>query len=213
MTQNMFQEGLYQVYVKETPPPQSPPQATDQGELNDVRIHRWFGTVVNNRFLVTGVVQILSAFACILTTVSYICVSYSCAVSMTTPVWSSLCYVAAGTLAIDLQRKPNKLKVFILMGLNIFSLLFGFSALLANSLSSAHPVSPTTTQQRAGSFVAKGSYITFTVLCLLASVYILFLSYKGLKRYSSPYILTYSRLSEDPDDSAGPLMAQENFSL
>lgn len=51
----MFQEGLYQVYFRETPPPRPLPQATNQGELNDVRIHRWFGTVVNTRLLVTGV--------------------------------------------------------------------------------------------------------------------------------------------------------------
>lgn len=52
MTQNMFQEGLYHVFFKEAP---SPRPLTSQGELVNVRIHRWFGTVVNTRLLVTGV--------------------------------------------------------------------------------------------------------------------------------------------------------------
>lgn len=212
MTQNMFQEGLYQVYLSETPPTRPLPQATNQGELNDVRIHRWFGTVVNTRLLITGVVQVLAALACILTTVTHVCVSYNCSVSMATPVWSSLCYVAAGVLAIDVQRKPNKHKVIILMGLNVFSMLFGFSALLANSFSSNQPITLSTHQQRAGSHVAKGSSITFTVQCLLASVYILFLAFRGLRRYSSSHIQTYSRVSQDPEDT-GPLLEQEEFSL
>lgn len=55
MTQNMFQEGLYQVFFKDTPstPPQT--QVANHVELNNARIHRWFGTVVNTRLLVTGV--------------------------------------------------------------------------------------------------------------------------------------------------------------
>lgn len=55
MTQNMFQEGLYQVFFKETPSTSPLTQVTNHGELVDVRIHRWFGTVVNTRLLVTGV--------------------------------------------------------------------------------------------------------------------------------------------------------------
>ena len=52
MTENMFQEGLYQVYVKDTSPPT---QVTNNETLHNVRIHRWFGTVVNTRLLVIGV--------------------------------------------------------------------------------------------------------------------------------------------------------------
>lgn len=55
MTQNMFQEGLYQVFFKDRPPGHSSSQATAQGELVNVRIHRWFSTVVNTRLLVAGV--------------------------------------------------------------------------------------------------------------------------------------------------------------
>lgn len=55
MTQNMFQEGLYQVFFKERSPASPLAQVTNQGELINVRIHRWFGTVVSTRLLVTGV--------------------------------------------------------------------------------------------------------------------------------------------------------------
>lgn len=55
-TQNMFQEGLYQVFFKDTRP--SNPASLDSsgnGELNNARIHRWFGSVVNTRLVVAGV--------------------------------------------------------------------------------------------------------------------------------------------------------------
>lgn len=55
MMQNMFQEGLYHVFFKETPAACPPAEATDHEELDNVRIHRWFGTVVNTRLLVAGV--------------------------------------------------------------------------------------------------------------------------------------------------------------
>ncbi|KAM3870594.1 transmembrane protein 253 [Diretmus argenteus] len=194
MTQNMFQEGLYHVYVKETP--STRPPAPNQQELKDVRIDLWFRTVVNTRILITGVVQVLGALACILTTVTHACVSYNCSVSMTTPVWSSLFYAAAGCLAVDAQRKPNKLKVTALIGLNLFSLLLGFCVLLAYNVYSAQPITLSTNQQRVGSLVAKGSSIVFSLQCLLASSYVLFLSWRGLRRYSSPHIQTYSRLSQ-----------------
>ncbi|XP_033940633.1 transmembrane protein 253 isoform X2 [Pseudochaenichthys georgianus] len=193
MTQNMFQEGLYQVFFKETPLTHPPTPATNHSELLNGRIHRWFGTVVNTRLLVTGVVQILSALSCILATVTHACVSYNCSVSMTTPVWSSLCIIA-------------------LMGLNLFSLVFSFSTLLATGLSSTQHVALNTNQQRIASYVAKGSSMAFAIQCLLASVYILFLSLRGLRRYS-PNIQAYSRISQDPDETNGPLLENVEFSL
>uniref|UniRef100_A0A8C2WXA4 Si:dkey-30c15.13 n=1 Tax=Cyclopterus lumpus TaxID=8103 RepID=A0A8C2WXA4_CYCLU len=221
MTQNMFQEGLYQVFFKETPSTRPLTQVTKQGEPINGRIHRWFGTVVNTRLLVTGVVQIISALACILATVTYACVSYSCSVSMTTPVWSSLFYLAAGCLAMEVQRKANKLKIIALMGLNLFSLVFGFSALLANSLMSTQLVALNTNQQRVGSYVAKGSSITFAVQCILASLYILFLINKSemptLK--SIVFSLLFNRADmfllfsgQDRDETNGPLLEQVEFS-
>ncbi|XP_019934350.1 transmembrane protein 253 isoform X1 [Paralichthys olivaceus] len=213
MTQNMFQEGLYHVFFKEKPSTRLQAQATIHGELDNVRIHRWFGTVVNTRLLVTGVVQVLSALVCILTTVTHACVSYNCSVSMTTPVWSSLFYLAAGSLAMEVQRKANKPKIILLIVLNIFSFLFGFSALLANSLILKHPAALSTNQQRAGSYVARGSSVAFSVLCFLSSIYILFLSWRGLRRYSAPHAQAYNRLSQDLDETNGPLLEQEVFSL
>lgn len=215
MTQNMFQEGLYQVFVRETPPSPPPPTQVpaDNEELYNVRIHRWFGTVVNTRVLVAGAVQIVGALACLLFTVTHACVTYNCSVTMITPVWSSLCYLAAGCLAIGVQKRANQLKVITLMGLNIFSLLFGFSALLANSVNSIEPVSLSTKQQRAGSSVAKGSSIAFSTQCFLASVYILFLSWKGLHRYSPTYMKAYSRLPQNQDETDGPLLEQEDMNL
>lgn len=53
MTQNMFQEGLYHVFLKETAHRST--RVTSAGELINDRIHRWFGTVVNTRLLVAGV--------------------------------------------------------------------------------------------------------------------------------------------------------------
>lgn len=56
MTQNMFQEGLYQVFFKSSAPAPTPlTQVNSRGELVNVRIHRWFGTVVSGRLLVAGV--------------------------------------------------------------------------------------------------------------------------------------------------------------
>uniref|UniRef100_A0A673AIN0 Si:dkey-30c15.13 n=1 Tax=Sphaeramia orbicularis TaxID=375764 RepID=A0A673AIN0_9TELE len=196
MTQNMFQEGLYHVYFKETPSTRPLTQVTDQGDLKNARIHRWFATVVNTRLLVAGVVQVLSAVACILTTVTHACVSYNCSVSMTTPVWSSIFYVAAGCLAVEVQRKVNKVKVNTDFYLHFFFSLF---------LPSFH--------QRAGSLVAKGSSIVFSVQCFLLSLYILFLSWRGLRRYSPSYIQTYSRVSQDADETNGPLLEQVEYSL
>ncbi|XP_033940634.1 transmembrane protein 253 isoform X3 [Pseudochaenichthys georgianus] len=156
MTQNMFQEGLYQVFFKETPLTHPPTPATNHSELLNGRIHRWFGTVVNTRLLVTGIIA--------------------------------------------------------LMGLNLFSLVFSFSTLLATGLSSTQHVALNTNQQRIASYVAKGSSMAFAIQCLLASVYILFLSLRGLRRYS-PNIQAYSRISQDPDETNGPLLENVEFSL
>ncbi|KAM9753391.1 transmembrane protein 253 [Menidia menidia] len=213
MTQNMFQEGLYQVFFKETPTPRPPAQVPNNVELNNARIHRWFGTVVNSRLLVTGVVQVLSAFSCILLTVSHACVKYDCSVSMVTPVWSSLFYVAAGCLVMEVQRKASKIKIIAVMGLNIFSLFFGLSALLTNSLVSATPSEVITYHQRAGSYVANVSSIVFSALCFLGSLYILFLSWRGLRRYSPPHMQTYCRVAQDPDEMNGPLLEEEEINV
>ncbi|XP_068595995.1 transmembrane protein 253, partial [Brachionichthys hirsutus] len=213
MAQNMFQEGLYHVFFKEAPSSRPLTQITNSGELINVRIHRWFGTVINNRLLVSGVVQLLSALSCILTTVTYACVRYKCAASFLTPVWSSLFYVAAGCLAVEVQRKANKFKIITLMGLNIFCLLFGCTALLTNSLRSTQPVTLSTTQQLLGSHVAKGSSILFTLKCVLASFYILFLSWRGLRLYSAPHAQAYSHVSQDLDETSGPLLEQVEYNL
>lgn len=55
MRQNMFEEGLYQVFFKDTPSPSPQTEVTNNGELSNARIHRWFGAVVNTRLLVSGV--------------------------------------------------------------------------------------------------------------------------------------------------------------
>ncbi|MEQ2189880.1 hypothetical protein ILYODFUR_034224, partial [Ilyodon furcidens] len=198
MMQNMFQEGLYHVFFKETLPPSPTTQTSNaiNEDLTNVRIHRWFGTVVNSRLLVTGVVQVLSALASILTTVSHACVRYDCSVIMVTPVWSSLSYVAAGCLAMETQRKASNIKIIILMALNVFSLLFGFAALLANSLASVQPAVLSSYKQRAGSNVVKVSYIVFTTLCFVGTFYILFLCWRGLRRYRSRNIKAYTCVSQ-----------------
>uniref|UniRef100_A0A3B4G5Z5 Si:dkey-30c15.13 n=1 Tax=Pundamilia nyererei TaxID=303518 RepID=A0A3B4G5Z5_9CICH len=198
---NMFEEGLYQVFFKDTPSPSPQTEVTNNGELSNARIHRWFGAVVNTRLLVSGVIQILSALVCILTTITHACVSYSCAVSMTTPAWSSI-------FVIYLNNK----QIIALMGVNVFTLVFGFSALLANGIRAAQAVT-LTYQQRAGSYVARASTIVFTVHCFLASLYILFLSWRGLRRYSSPHFQVYSRVSQDPDETNGPLLEQVEFNM
>ncbi|XP_038155881.1 uncharacterized protein si:dkey-30c15.13 [Cyprinodon tularosa] len=215
MRQNMFQEGLYQVFFKDTPPSSPTTQTSDTSneELTNVRIHRWFGMVVNTRLLLTGLIQVLSATACILTTVSHACSRYNCSVTMVTPVWSSLSYIAAGCLAVEVQRKANNIKIIILMALNVFSLLFGFAALLANSLAKVEPEALDSNQQRAGSNVVKASYIVFTSLCFLGTVYILFLCWRGLRRYSSHNLKAYTCISQDPEDTNGLLVEQEDLNL
>ncbi|XP_024912276.1 transmembrane protein 253 [Cynoglossus semilaevis] len=212
MRQNMFQEGLYQVFFKD--PPQTPrrDQVTSHEELHSARLQRWFGTVVNTRLLVTGVVQVLSALVCILTTVIHVCVSYSC--SVTLPVWSSLFYVAAGSLTVEVQRKPHKFKIIILVLLNVFCLLFGFSVLLADNLRPKQPDvvqhQPTSiNHQNIGSYVAKWSSLAFSLQCFLSSLYVLFLSWRGLRRYSSAQVQTYGQLSQETETNEGLLEHME----
>lgn len=55
MMQNMFQEGLYHVFFKETPSTDAQTPVTNNEELSNARIHRWFGAVVNTRLVVSGV--------------------------------------------------------------------------------------------------------------------------------------------------------------
>ncbi|KAK0141052.1 Transmembrane protein 253 [Merluccius polli] len=213
MTQNMFQEGLYQVYRRETQNDLPPPVTTNQGDLRDARMQRWFGTVVGSRVLVTGATQVLAALACILSTVTYSCVSFKCSMAMTMPVWSSQFYVATGILALFTTKKPTKMRVATLMVLNLFSFLLGFSALLSFTVNSVHEQALSTTQQRIGSHVAKGSSITFTVLCLLASLYTLFLSWRGIRRYSTPNSQTYSPVAQHLENGTSPLLEQEELNL
>lgn len=196
--QNMFLEGLHQVYMQ--PPAPRPPAQSGPGERDNTRIQRWFGTVVSSRLLVSGVVQVLGAVACILTTVIYTCVSYNCAVAMATPVWPSLVSVASGFYVMEVQRRASKVKIVALVAVNVFSSVFGFSAVMSTSLTSAE-ASALSPQQRVGSYVAKGSSITFTVTSLLASIYILFLSWRGLQRYSPQPSQTYSRVPQEADDT------------
>ncbi|KAM6960578.1 transmembrane protein 253 [Aplochiton taeniatus] len=213
MTQNMFQEGLYQVFFREQPSPRPLAPPADRVELGEVRITRWFGTIVNTRLLISGVVQVFGALASILATVTHACLRFSCSVSMTTPVWAGLFYVATGGLTIEVQRRPNKLKVTTLMGLNIFSVLLAFCALLAYSFISIKPTALNTSQQRAGAYVAQASSIVFTVQCMLASIYTLFLTWRGLRRYSAPHSQTYSRLSQGPNEHTEALLEADEFSL
>lgn len=213
MIQNMFQEGLYQVYVREPPNDQPPPAAPDQGDLRDARMQRWFGTVVGSRLLVTGATQVLAALACILSTVTYSCVSFSCSIALTMPVWSSLFYVSTGSLALLTPKKPTKMRVATLMVLNLFSFLLGFGAVLSFSVRTLHEVALSTNQQRIGSHVAKGSSITFTVLCLLASLYTLFLSWRGLRLYSTRTSQNHRPVSQNLNSGTAPLLEQEELSL
>uniref|UniRef100_A0A3Q0QQD1 Si:dkey-30c15.13 n=1 Tax=Amphilophus citrinellus TaxID=61819 RepID=A0A3Q0QQD1_AMPCI len=202
MRQNMFQEGLYHVFFKDTPSPHPQTQVTNNGELSNARIHRWFGTVVNTRLLVSGVRSYILVLA----------QSTSASSQIAGPVCFMLQYVAAGCMAMEVQRKLNNKQIIALMGVNVFSLVFGFSALLANGIRSVQAVT-LTYQQRSGSYVARASSIVFTVHCFFASFYILFLSWRGLRRYSSPHFQVYSRVSQDLDETNGPLLEQVEFNL
>ncbi|XP_010899941.1 uncharacterized protein si:dkey-30c15.13 isoform X2 [Esox lucius] len=213
MTQNMFQEGLYHVFFKDHPSSNQQTVTTNQEGFQNVRIGRWFGTVVNTRLLVTGLLQVFGALASVLTTVTYACVSFNCSVSMTTPVLADLFYLTTGGVAMEAQRKPNKLKVNMLIGLNIFSFLLGSCSLLVYSLITTQAKGLYTDQQLVGVYMAKGSSILFTVQCLLASVYTLFLSWRGLRRYGGPHSQTYTRLAEGQDEQTEPLMETGQFSL
>ncbi|XP_041964824.1 uncharacterized protein si:dkey-30c15.13 isoform X2 [Alosa sapidissima] len=161
MSQNMFQEGLYQVFFKEQPRPKPRTRSlltsSNQTEVKEIRLARWFGAIVNVRLLITGVVQLLGAVACILSTISLSCLSFNCSITMTTPLWASLF--------------------------------------------------------RAGLYVLKGSSILFMLLCLLASLYTFFLTWRGLQRYSASYRQDYTSVLQEPDDPTGPLLDRDEFSL
>uniref|UniRef100_A0A9J7YU19 Si:dkey-30c15.13 n=1 Tax=Cyprinus carpio carpio TaxID=630221 RepID=A0A9J7YU19_CYPCA len=190
-TQNMFQEGLHQVFFKVRPLP-SPVPADDStaGELMEDRLVRWFGTVVNTRLLLSGVVQIVSAAFCILSTFSYTCLTFSCSASMTAPIWCSLFFLATGSLAIDVQRKPKKIKVMTLMCLNIFNLLFAVCSFVTFFIKSSL-MEKATPQQRIGVYVLKASGFVSILQCMLAAIYMLFLIWKGVKSYSTLYRQDY----------------------
>ncbi|KAG5846280.1 hypothetical protein ANANG_G00148100 [Anguilla anguilla] len=215
MTQNMFTEGLYQVFFRDRPLLRPETVNPTPEQLKDARITRWFRTIVNTRLLVIGVVQVLSALASVLTTISFICMDFGCSVSMTMPVWCGVFYVATGGLAIHVQRKPNRVKVSMLMGFNIFSLLLGLFSILTYSLHIAKENIPLSTGQRVGAYVAKGGSVFFMVVCLLASVYTLFLTWRGLYHYSAPYRNTYSPLPQGGEEQSDLLLDTENreFSL
>uniref|UniRef100_A0AAY4BS33 Uncharacterized protein n=1 Tax=Denticeps clupeoides TaxID=299321 RepID=A0AAY4BS33_9TELE len=194
MTQNMFQEGLYHVFFKERPQPRPTPTSSGEAEMRELRLVRWVMTVVNTRLLVTGVVQLVGSLACILSTVSFACVSSACSVSMTTPVWSSLFFLAAGGLAVVLQKNPDKVKVLTLTGLNIFSFLLGMCALFTFTLMKPSDTKTLTIKQRVGVSVMKGTSVVFLLQCVLASLYTLLLVWRGLRRYRDPQRTDYSRV-------------------
>ncbi|XP_023695313.1 transmembrane protein 253 [Paramormyrops kingsleyae] len=209
MTENMFQEGLYQVFFKERPLSPSQTVVSRPLGLKEAHIVRWFSTVVNTRLLITGVLQVLGSLATILTTVSFICMDLGCAVYMTAPIWAGVFYVATGGLTIHVQRKPNKVKVTALMGLNIFCFSLGAISLLTYSFHIATEPSSLSKEQRVGAYVAKGSSIFFTSQCMLASLYTLFLIWRGRSRYSPPYRQVYSPISQDNCEHTELLMESE----
>ncbi|XP_067275929.1 transmembrane protein 253 [Pseudorasbora parva] len=213
ITQNMFQEGLHQVFVKERPLP-SQILAADSltGELVEDRLVRWFGTVVNTRLLLSGVVQIFSAVSCILSTFSYTCLTFSCSASLTAPVWCGLFYVATGSLAIDVQRKPKKMKVMALMGLNIFGLLFAFCSFFTFFMKSSQ-LDKATPQQRIGVHILKGSGVVSILQCMFAAMYILFLIWRGMKSYSASYRKDYISVMQNSEEHTDPLLENEQFSI
>ncbi|KAF4101162.1 uncharacterized protein si:dkey-30c15.13 [Onychostoma macrolepis] len=213
MNQNMFQEGLHQVFFKERPLPHAvPADDSTAGELMEDRLVRWFGTVVNTRLLLSGVVQIFSAAFCVLSTFSYTCLTFSCSASMTAPIWCSLFFLATGSLAIDVQRKPKKFKVMTLMGLNIFSLLFGVCSFVTFFIKSSL-MEKATPQQRIGVYVLKGSGFVSILQCMLAAIYMLFLIWKGIKSYSTLYRQDYISVMQKSDEHTDPLLENEQFSL
>ncbi|KAG9330878.1 hypothetical protein JZ751_021824 [Albula glossodonta] len=112
MMQNMFQEGLYHVFFKDGPLPRPQAVSSTPEQLRDARITRWFGTVIKTRLLITGVVQVLGGLASILTTISFVCMDFGCSITMTMPVWCGVFYMATGGLTVEVQRKPNKVKVY-----------------------------------------------------------------------------------------------------
>ncbi|KAK1152872.1 transmembrane protein 253 [Acipenser oxyrinchus oxyrinchus] len=204
MNFNGFQEGLHEVGVMESPDTREVDMESIATEAREARITRWFGTVVNTRLLVTGVIQIFSAVTIIPTTLSFICMDFGCAVSMTTPMWAAISYLVSGSLAVEVQRRPKKAKVTALMVLNMFSLLLGLCAMITYGLQMAIEPKLLTREQKIGVYVAKGTAVFFTLQCLVASVYTLFLIWRGVNKYPWNYSATYSQLKEEVsyDDGA-----------
>ncbi|KAL4618294.1 hypothetical protein GN956_G21034 [Arapaima gigas] len=214
MTQNMFQEGLYHVFFSEHPPPRAHPANMNTEDLKEARIVRWFGAVVNTRLLVTGVVQVLSSLSSVLANVSFVCVNLGCSMSTTAPVWCGILYIATGGHAICMQRKPSKVKVVTLMGLNVFCLLLATFSFISYGLHLGIKPSPLSREQvlspscdysltadsaplqTVGAHVAQGAAIFFMVQCVLASFYTLFLSWRGLGLYRPSYRQAYHPVSQ-----------------
>ncbi|KAI2653388.1 Centrosome-associated protein CEP250 [Labeo rohita] len=156
-TQNMFQEGLHQVFFKERPLPNPVPadESTAVEPMED-RLVRWFGTVVNTHLLLAGVMT--------------------------------------------------------LMGLNIFNLLFAVCSFITFFVKSSL-MEKATPQQRVGVYVLKGSGIVAILQCMLATIYMLFLIWKGMKSYSGLYRQDYITVIQPSDEHADPLLENEQFSL
>ncbi|XP_056091997.1 transmembrane protein 253 isoform X1 [Rhinichthys klamathensis goyatoka] len=212
MTQNMFQEGLHQVFLKERPLPSIVAAAEAADSTTEDRLVRWFGTVVNTRILLSGVVQIFSAVFCILSTFSYTCLTFSCSASLTAPVWCGLFFIATGSLAIDVQRKPKKFKVMTLMGLNIFGLLFAVCSVFPFFMKSSQ-LDKATPQQRIGVHVLKGSGVMSILQCMFAAMYSLFLIWRGMQSYSASYRKDYISVMQNKEEHTDPLLENEHFSI
>ncbi|TRY91636.1 hypothetical protein DNTS_017027 [Danionella cerebrum] len=74
-TQNMFQEGLHQVFFKERPLAQTNPEGDSTSEA-----------ITEDRL----VIQVFCAVFCMFSSLSYTCLTFTCSASMTAPVWCAM---------------------------------------------------------------------------------------------------------------------------
>ncbi|KAG1935195.1 hypothetical protein F2P79_019512 [Pimephales promelas] len=161
---------------------------------------------------VSQVFQIFSSVFCILSTFSYTCLTFSCSASLTAPVWCGLFFIATGSLAIDVQRKPKKFKVMILLGLNIFGLLFAVCSFFPFFLKSSQ-LDKATPQQRIGVNVLKGSGVMSIIQCMFAAMYSLFLIWRGIQSYSASNKKDYISVMQNIEEPTDPLLENEHFSI